>query len=342
MIKCQKVDDFRATTKVLAANKIPHYSYQLKEDKKQHFLLRGLPVDSPPELIAHELKSKGINTDHVHQLYSSRPTPDENRKRNLMRQNDPEANLPPIPLRPLPMFQVRLDRPEQKASLTKITHMLGLSTKVEPYHSAPGPIQCRRCQAFGHTHKACALSIKCFKCAGPHHHSECKKPKDQPGICANCKGDHISTYRGCPKYKELALMLRLKHSPPADTATAPALTETNFPPPPVANVWKNRLNANRTATTPTADPPSQTTGPTPSTTQSTMPSNSQPRRHPQPPQNSQPTKAPNVNHDSWKSQLKAWLSGFIKKVINPEQGKTRMDVLIEEVISGAMIILNGL
>ncbi|KAH9846445.1 hypothetical protein C2E23DRAFT_686804, partial [Lenzites betulinus] len=42
----------------------------------------------------------------------------------------------------------------------------------------PPPMQCYRCQAFGHTAKACSVSsspstIRCARCAGPHALREC-------------------------------------------------------------------------------------------------------------------------------------------------------------------------
>ncbi|XP_046407442.1 proline-rich protein 36-like [Ischnura elegans] len=128
----------------------------------------------------------------------------------------------------------------------------------------------------------------------PHHHSACTKPKDQPGKYANCAGANISTYRGCPQYKELALAMRLKNTPTEETPAAPANTEINFPPPPTANAWTQRRTTNRPATTPPTVPqaltaPSAATMPSAPSTSS--PTANLPRRNPQPPQNNQPPSA---------------------------------------------------
>lgn len=367
MIKCQKVDDFRATTKILGEHKIPHFSYQLKEDKKQHFVIKGLPTDSTPESISSELAAKGINTEHIHQLKSSRPTPEENRHRTHLRQNDPEAQLPSIPLRPLPMFQIRLDHPEEKGTLNKIKRVLGLEADVVPYNPTPGPIQCRRCQDFGHTHKTCGLELKCMKCAGPHHHTACTKKRDIPGKCANCQGAHVSIYKGCPKYKEIAYQMRLKAAPTKVITEPPPMNDAHFPaPPPLHNAWAARQNKNRRQTNGLPPPPTPTpptlsstnihpTLPSPSFTPSLSSSNPQPKltnpinpaisNQPLSSAQSQPTittPTSTATTESWKTHLKAWLSGLIRKIINPTDGKSRMDILIEEVITGAMLLLNGL
>ncbi|KAH8413982.1 hypothetical protein KR215_011999 [Drosophila sulfurigaster] len=41
-----------------------------------------------------------------------------------------------------------------------------------------------------------------MKCAGCHPTTTCQKRRDEASKCANCKGSHISSYKGCPAFKE--------------------------------------------------------------------------------------------------------------------------------------------
>jgi hypothetical protein len=69
--------------------------------------------------------------------------------------------------------------------------------------STDKPIQCFKCQAYGHPAKYCIGKEVCVVCAGDHKLSDCtntvenNKPK-----CANCGKDHTASYRGCTTAKE--------------------------------------------------------------------------------------------------------------------------------------------
>jgi hypothetical protein len=60
-------------------------------------------------------------------------------------------------------------------------------------------LQCFKCQGFGHSSKRCGALEKGVYCAGNHRLSEC--PKEQIK-CANCDGDHTSSYSKCPRLVE--------------------------------------------------------------------------------------------------------------------------------------------
>ncbi|KAG8239977.1 hypothetical protein J437_LFUL019348 [Ladona fulva] len=49
---------------------------------------------------------------------------------------------------------------------------------------------------------------RCVKCGNNHLTSECKKEAAEAAMCANCKGDHPASYRGCPSYLKLKERLR--------------------------------------------------------------------------------------------------------------------------------------
>ena len=62
-----------------------------------------------------------------------------------------------------------------------------------------GPLQCKRCQRFGHTQRNCGHGPRCVACGGPHLFADCPAPRGQPRCCG-C--DHTARYRGCAKWKE--------------------------------------------------------------------------------------------------------------------------------------------
>ena len=66
----------------------------------------------------------------------------------------------------------------------------------------PGPLQCFKCQRFGHTANVCHSKQRCINCGGDH-------PKEgrcnQPTRCCNCQGNHLASNKKCPTRKD-ALM----------------------------------------------------------------------------------------------------------------------------------------
>ncbi|GBL78645.1 hypothetical protein AVEN_65221-1 [Araneus ventricosus] len=68
---------------------------------------------------------------------------------------------------------------------------------IRPY--IPNPVRCFKCQRFGHTKTACrGSSALCPRCSEPgHEETICRKPEK----CFNCKGNHASYSKTCPKWK---------------------------------------------------------------------------------------------------------------------------------------------
>ena len=68
--------------------------------------------------------------------------------------------------------------------------------RVEKRYKLP-PIQCFKCQKFGHTTLTCKSRINiCRKCSGSHTTKECTS---LTLICALCKGNHPASAKICPK-----------------------------------------------------------------------------------------------------------------------------------------------
>jgi hypothetical protein len=60
----------------------------------------------------------------------------------------------------------------------------------------PRPIQCFNCQQFGHMQSDCSKPRVCCKCGQQHENKQCTVDKPK---CANCKGEHPSSSKTCPK-----------------------------------------------------------------------------------------------------------------------------------------------
>ncbi|GBM44388.1 hypothetical protein AVEN_147394-1 [Araneus ventricosus] len=72
-----------------------------------------------------------------------------------------------------------------------------ISCDIRPY--IPNPVRCFKCQRFGHTKTACrGSSALCRRCSEPgHEETSCQNPEN----CFNCKGNHASYSKTCPKWK---------------------------------------------------------------------------------------------------------------------------------------------
>ena len=77
---------------------------------------------------------------------------------------------------PLPVWLVTLINTEGvKEKIYNLTGLFNLKIKVENYIGTPSPVQCFRCQKFGHKLQGCNLQPKCVKCAGEHNTKEAQK-----------------------------------------------------------------------------------------------------------------------------------------------------------------------
>ncbi|KAJ8049973.1 hypothetical protein HOLleu_02961 [Holothuria leucospilota] len=71
--------------------------------------------------------------------------------------------------------------------------------RIEKYNELPNVMQCFKCQGFGHTYYKCPNVQKCLRCGDDHNIKNCPKEREQKK-CANCGGNHISMYKGCPEF----------------------------------------------------------------------------------------------------------------------------------------------
>ncbi|XP_046389343.1 uncharacterized protein LOC124158199 [Ischnura elegans] len=347
-IKCQNIADFRAVTRLLKEKSWAHYIYQLKTDKQIHYVIRGIPYDTSIAEIAEALEDVGFSTENITRLRTIRLNEEEKSIRQQAKESDPPIELPTVTPKPLPINQVKQQNPGLGEEFLKLNSLFDLGVKIEEYRPSPGPPQCTSCQKFGHTFRTCGLKPRCHICAGDHHYSKYPKPKDTPAKCVNCSGNHPANYRGCLAYKELQQSMNEKRQRLLNPTLAPPVVPNHSQFPQLRNPWnRNQTHAASPKAQPTANPHQPPINllnqQIPSTFNSHQPLVIPPKQ--QIPSNSasnvqippQPSSAP----FGWKSAIKTWFLGLIKKVLAPPEGKSKLDILLEELISGALI-LNGL
>jgi hypothetical protein len=100
-----------------------------------------------------------------------------------------------------PHFIVSVAREPEVSKVRSITQLCGLQVTVETYMATKGPLQCKRCQRFGHTQRNCEYASPCVACGGSHLYGGCLTPRGQPQCCS-CGGNHTANYRGCVKWEE--------------------------------------------------------------------------------------------------------------------------------------------
>jgi hypothetical protein len=138
----------------------------------------------PDDVVREELGALGICVQGVMQLRSGR------------RDQNPEKDRP-VTLN----FIVTVARGPEVTKIRSITQLCGLRVTVETYTAPNGPLQCKRCQRFGHTQRNCGYAPWCVACGKTHHSGECSTPKEQLKCCG-CGGNHTANYRSCGKWKE--------------------------------------------------------------------------------------------------------------------------------------------
>lgn len=150
------------------------YTYSDPTDRNTTVVVYGLPMDTPPEEISLELDTLGFPHARIRRL-----TPGD---------IDPEKNG---------TFAITLPGTSQKADIFKIRYVGRFRVRIEQYRSA-APLQCWRCQGYGHHSGACHRQIRCRKCSGPHWSRDCTKPAEDKPSCPNCTQDHVAGASVCP------------------------------------------------------------------------------------------------------------------------------------------------
>jgi hypothetical protein len=154
----------------------------LPEDRCVRLLVKNLMRRMPESAVREESESLGIQVQGVMQLRSGR------------RDQNPWKDR-----HPTPHFIVSVTRGPEVSRVRSVTGLCGLRVSVESYVPPKGPLQCRRCQCFGHTEELWAQSpLRRVWRAAPL----VTALSHGASLCCSCGGDRTASYQGCPKWKE--------------------------------------------------------------------------------------------------------------------------------------------
>jgi hypothetical protein len=104
---------------------------------------------------------------------------------------------------PLPLFYIDLEPHQNNKEIYAIEFLCHTKITVEPPRKRNSPIQCTRCQSYGHSKTYCTRPYSCVKCGRAHDSRTCQKSRQTPATCALCNGNHPANYKGCTVYRDL-------------------------------------------------------------------------------------------------------------------------------------------
>jgi hypothetical protein len=181
-------DGFRSAVSTLRSldgkDGVSSHTFNLPEDRYVQHLVKNLGMGMPKSVVWEELESLNIRFQGVTQLRSGR------------RDQDPAKDCPPTP-----QIIVSVARGSEVSKVRSLTELCGLRVSVESYVSPKGPLQCKRCQCFGHTQRNCRYASWCIACGCSHLTGGCPTSREQPQCCG-CGENHTAKYCGCVKLKE--------------------------------------------------------------------------------------------------------------------------------------------
>lgn len=174
-----EINDFRKFRKYCEESNIEFHTYRDPSSKVLSVVIKDIPICYTEQDIIQELKRLEYPVTKVCRLYD--------KARN-----------------PIQIVAVDLvDNPKSKNIFNEDKLMYNI-IRVQLRNKPNQPIQCKRCQRFGHTQANCHNVPRCVKCLENHHYSQCQKHEGVAPKCVNCKGDHTANYRGCPEFKKFA------------------------------------------------------------------------------------------------------------------------------------------
>lgn len=194
-VKCADEASYSNLLALLHNNNIHLHTHQMPQDKGVRIVIKNLHATTPVDSIRTLLSNHGYTTKYINLL--------KNRFTGI----------------PLNMFEVELDAKTIKNvdDLLKINKLGSQEVIIERQAKRSDPVQCHRCQAFGHSKNYCRRAFICMKCAGSHPTTACTKDRSSEGTCANCGKGHVASYKGCPVFKkerEKLLAVRFANQPP--------------------------------------------------------------------------------------------------------------------------------
>jgi hypothetical protein len=146
-------------------------------------LVKNLGRGIPESVVREELEALDIHVQGVMPLRTGR------------RDQDPTKDRPLTP-----HFIVSVTRGPEVSKVRSITKLCGLLVSVESYVAPNGPLQCKRCQRFGHTQHNCGYAPRCAACGGSIPLRWVLNPAGAAPVLW-LRGQPHSELRGCIKWK---------------------------------------------------------------------------------------------------------------------------------------------
>ncbi|ADD73840.1 gag-like protein [Lymantria xylina nucleopolyhedrovirus] len=164
----------RYLTNLEATDKVSWYSYSPPDQTDVKVAIRGMPYDTPPDLMAAEFAALGFTADYIRPICTKGSYP------GCIHHG---------------VFQ----RTTNIEDLYQVTELLGITgVIIEAWRGKRRPAQCHRCQQFRHSSHHCHRPLACVRCGGEHAAMHCSRPREAPATCCNCGGPHPANYSGCP------------------------------------------------------------------------------------------------------------------------------------------------
>lgn len=193
---------------IFKVNEIQYYTYGQRDKSIRKVMLRGLPPTTTADELKEELIALNYPIIAVRQL-----------TKTVLNEN----NVKSIEL--LPLWAITYKYIENTPNMKHLTGIQHYRIHIEDYIGKSGPVQCYRCQNFGHQAQYCTLNPRCMKCAGDHFSYTCTKPPTSPATCVNCKQHHPANFTGCP----VRIDYQEKTSYVSQQATQSPLKSADFP-----------------------------------------------------------------------------------------------------------------
>lgn len=169
------LSDKEIIIEALKTNQIGYHTFSEPSQKSKSFVLKGFYKEDC-NVVLENIKSAGIEASKVTKPFKSDT-----------------------------LYLVQFDS-AAKINVNQLNHnhrvIDYMAVKWEVLKNRSIPLQCHKCQRWGHSATNCGFKYRCMKCVEPHSVGECKRvPKfdDKPN-CINCKGAHAANYRQCPEY----------------------------------------------------------------------------------------------------------------------------------------------
>lgn len=181
-VNAKSEDSYRVIARFLSEKDYHWHSYENKQARPIRVVVKKLHSSCQPDRIKEDLTTQGLKIEKV------------------------DSKLSWKTKEPLNMFVLSFYNDEDVNKIYGIKYILGCKIEIHPLKNPALIPQCKRCQAYGHTHKYCQKEPRCVKCTGKHLTANCTKSPQEKPKCIHCGLPHPANYRGCEVAKQMQIM----------------------------------------------------------------------------------------------------------------------------------------